>query len=96
MCKKVLENRVKRLELTAKSAKLYIQNVDDGIQKWVNLNTFCSNLTVTIHSKIDISHPKMGQLVGFLLHPPLPEISKKLGKMLEYTPHFQSAFGTTA
>ena len=35
----------KKLELTAKSAKLYIQNVGDGIQKWVNLNTFCSNLT---------------------------------------------------
>ena len=36
----------------------------------------------------------MGQLVGFLLHPPLSEIAKKSGKMLKYTPHFQSAFGT--
>ena len=37
----------------------------------------------------------MNQLVGFLLHPPLSEIAKKLGKMLKYTPpHFQSAFGT--
>ena len=35
----------------------------------------------------------MDQLVGFLLHPPFSEIAKKLGKMLEYTPHFQSAFG---
>ena len=35
----------KKLELTAKCAKLYIQNVGDGIQKWVNLSTFCSNLT---------------------------------------------------
>ena len=36
----------------------------------------------------------MDQLAGFLLHPPLSEIVKKLGKMLKYTPHFQSAFGT--
>ena len=36
----------------------------------------------------------MDQLVGFLLHPPLSEIGKKIGKMLKYTPHFQSAFGT--
>ena len=36
----------------------------------------------------------MDQLVGFLLHPPLYEIGKKIGKMLKYTPHFQSAFGT--
>ena len=41
-----------------------------------------------------MSHQKMDQLVGFLLHPPLSEIAKKLGKMLKYTPHFQSAFGT--
>ena len=38
----------------------------------------------------------MDQLAGFLLHPPLSEIAKKLGKMLKYTPHFQSAFGTAA
>ena len=38
----------------------------------------------------------MDQLVGFLLHPPLSEIGKKIGKMLKYTPHFQSAFGTAA
>ena len=37
---------------------------------------------------------KMDQLVGFLLHPPLSEIAKKLGKILKYTPHFQSPFGT--
>ena len=48
----------------------------------------------TLHSKIDTSHPKMDQLVGFLLHPPLSEIAKKLGKILKYTPHFQSAFST--
>ena len=36
----------------------------------------------------------MDQLVGFLLHPPLSEIGKKIGKMLKYNPHFQSAFGT--
>ena len=36
----------------------------------------------------------MDQLVGFLLHPPLSEIGKKIGKMLKYTPNFQSAFGT--
>ena len=35
----------------------------------------------------------MDQLVGFLLHPPLCEIAKKLAKILKY-PHFQSAFGT--
>ena len=28
----------------------------------------------------------MGQLVGFLLHPPFSEIGKKIGKMLKYTP----------
>ena len=38
----------------------------------------------------------MDQLFGFLLHPPLSEIAKKLGIMLKYTPHFQSAFGTAA
>ena len=48
----------------------------------------------TLYSKIDISRKKMDQLVGFLLHPPLSEIGKKIGKMLKYTPHFQSAFGT--
>ena len=31
----------------------------------------------------------MDQLVGFLLHPPLSEIAKKLGKMLKYTPTFK-------
>ena len=35
----------------------------------------------------------MDQLVGFLLHPPLSEIGRK---MLKCTPHFQSAFGTAA
>ena len=43
-----------------------------------------------------MSHQKMDQLVGFLLHPPPYEIAKKLGKMLRYTPHFQRAFGTAA
>ena len=38
----------------------------------------------------------MDQLVGFLLYPPLFEIGKKIGKMLKYTPHFRSAFGTAA
>ena len=47
-----------------------------------------------LHSKIDISHQKMHQWAGFLLYPLLSEIAKKLGKMLKYTPHFQSAFGT--
>ena len=32
---------------------------------------------------------KMDQLVGFLLHPPLSEIGKKIGKMLKYTPTFK-------
>ena len=36
-----------------------------------------------------MSHQKMDQLVGFLLHPPLSEIAKKLGKMLKYTPTFK-------
>ena len=40
----------------------------------------------TLQSKKDIPHPKMGQLVDFLLHPPLSEIVKKLGKILKYTP----------
>ena len=31
----------------------------------------------------------MDQLVGFLLHSPLSEIAKKLGKMLKYTPTFK-------
>ena len=31
----------------------------------------------------------MDQLVGYLLHPPLSEIAKKLGKMLKYTPTFK-------
>ena len=31
----------------------------------------------------------MDQLVGFLLHPPLSEIVKKIGKMLKYTPTFK-------
>ena len=48
----------------------------------------------TLYSKINISHKKMDQLVGFMLHLPLSEIGKKIGKMLKYTPHFQSAFGT--
>ena len=30
----------------------------------------------------------MDQLVGSLLHPPLSEIGKKIGKMLKYTPTF--------
>ena len=43
----------------------------------------------TLHPKIDISHTKMDQLVGFLLQPPLTEIGKKMGKMLKYTPTFK-------
>ena len=43
----------------------------------------------TLYSKIDISHNKMDQLVGFLLHPPLSEIGKKIRKMLKYTPTFK-------
>ena len=43
----------------------------------------------TLHSKIDISHKKMDHLVDFLLHPPLSEIGKKIGKMLKYTPTFK-------
>ena len=31
----------------------------------------------------------MDQLVGFLIHPPLTEIGKKIGKMLKYTPTFK-------
>ena len=31
----------------------------------------------------------MEQLVGFLLHPPLSEIGKKIGKVLKYTPTFK-------
>ena len=31
----------------------------------------------------------MDQLVGFLLHPPLSKIGKKIGKMLKYTPTFK-------
>ena len=31
----------------------------------------------------------MDQLAGFLLHPPLSEIGKKIGKMLKYTPTFK-------
>ena len=38
----------------------------------------------------------MVQLTGFLLHPPLSEIGKKIGKMSKYSLHFQSAFGTAA
>ena len=36
-----------------------------------------------------MSHQKMDQLVGFLLHPPPCEIAKKLGKMLKYTLTFK-------
>ena len=57
--KKFRGNKVKKVELTAKSMKFehfFIQ---------------------TLHSKIDILHKKMDQLVGFLLHPPLSEIGKK-------------------
>ena len=43
-----------------------------------------------------MSHQKMDQLVGFLLHPTLSKNAKKLGIMLKYTPHFQTAFGTAA
>ena len=31
----------------------------------------------------------MDRLVGFLLHIPLSEIGKKIGKMLKYTPTFK-------
>ena len=36
----------------------------------------------------------MDQLVFFLLHPHFLKLAKKIGKVLKYTPHFQSAFGT--
>ena len=87
--KKILENQVKKLELTAKSTKLYIWNVGDGIQKWVNLSTFCSNLTF----KNRYITSKNGSIRRLFVSPPLSELAKKLGKMLKY-PHFQSAFGT--
>ena len=43
----------------------------------------------TLHWKIDMSHQKMDQLIGFLSHLPLYEIAKKLRKMLKHTPTFK-------
>ena len=37
---------------------------------------------------------KNGSIGWLFVTPPLSEIGKKSGKMLKYTPHFQSAFGT--
>ena len=59
--------------------------------KTVNLNTFCPNVTFKNGYMASKNGP-IGRL--FLTPPPLSEIGKKLGKMLKYTPHFQSAFGT--
>ena len=42
---------------------------------------------------MDISHKKMDQLVGFLLHPHFLKLAKNR-KNVEIHPHFQSAFGT--
>ena len=36
----------------------------------------------------------MDHLVGFLLHPPLSEIGKKIGKMLKYTPTIEAKCNT--
>ena len=47
----------------------------------------------TLHSKIHISH-KNGSIGPLFVTPPRSEIGKKIGKMLKYTPNFQSAFGT--
>ena len=64
----------------------------DGIQKWSNFNTFFPNLT----SKNRYITSKNGSIGRLFVTPPLSEIAKKLGKMLKYTSHFQSAFGTAA
>ena len=58
--------------------------------KTVNSNTFCPNLTFK-NRYITSKNGSIGRLFG---PPTLSEIGKKLGKMLKYTPHFQSAFGT--
>ena len=79
-------NEGKKLELAAKSGKRRSWHPKKA--RFVHLNV------QTLHPKINTSYPKMDQLVGFLLHPPLSEIAKKLEKMLRCTPHFQSAFGT--
>ena len=53
----------------------------------VNLNTFCPNVTF----KNRYMTSKNGSIGRLFVTPPLSEIGKKLGKMLKYTPHFQSA-----
>ena len=75
----------KKLSRRQKGAKWYIQNVDDGIQKWVNLSTFCPNLTFK-HRYITSKNGSIGRL---FVTPPLSEIAKKLAKVLKYTPTFK-------
>ena len=75
-----------------KSTIWYIQNVDHGMQKTINLNTLCPNLTF----KNRYITSKNGSIGGLFVTPPFSEIAKKLGKMLKYTPHFHSAFGAAA
>ena len=68
-----------------------MQNVDRPWHpKTVNLNTFCPNVTFKNRSMTS----KNGSTGRLFVTPPLSEIGKKLGKMLKYTPHFQTAFGT--
>ena len=90
--KKILENWVKKLESTIKSAKLYIQNVGDGIQKLVNLNTFCSNLTF----KNRYTTSKNGPIARLVVTPPIFWNCQRIRKNVEIHHHFQSAFGTAA
>ena len=58
--------------------------------KTVNLKTFCPKLTFK-NRYITSKNGSIGQL---FVTPPLSEIGKKIGKMLKYTSHFQSSFGT--
>ena len=60
--------------------------------KMVNLKTFCPKLTF----KGRYITSKNGSIGRLFVTPPLSEIGKKIGKILKYTPHFQSAFGTAA
>ena len=54
-----------------------------------------SILHTVFRDNTDFSPAEFCNCIKFrFIHPPLSEIVKKLGKMLKYTPHIQSAFGT--
>ena len=83
--KEILGDGVKELSRRQKVSNIHAKR-RSWHPKMVNFKTFCPNLT--FKNRYTTSKKK-DQLAGFLLHSPLSEIGKNIGKISKYTPIFK-------